>query len=165
MVAVRRPDAAAARAHARGEAGVRSSARDPAAIDLAEDRERFGALLDELGLRAPAWAIANDVDEAVAVAERIGYPVLVRPSYVLGGRAMRVCYDEESALAGPSSPSTLVDSFVEDAIEIDVDAVSDPGSASRRRRGTARVRIARRSEPASGSVIARQSSRSPRTLG
>jgi carbamoyl-phosphate synthase large subunit len=95
------------------------------AIDLAEDRQRFGELLDSIGLRAPAWAIANDVDEAAAAAARIGYPVLVRPSYVLGGRAMRICYDEEMLRAGAVGPNTLVDAFVEDAIEIDVDAVSD----------------------------------------
>ena len=75
--------------------GVTILGTDPAAIDLAEDRERFGGLLGELGLRAPEWGIANDADEAVVVAERIGYPVLVRPSYVLGGRAMRVCYGPE----------------------------------------------------------------------
>jgi carbamoyl-phosphate synthase large subunit len=95
------------------------------AIDLAEDRLRFGSLLAENGLKAPDWAIAGSVDEAVTHANRIGYPVLVRPSYVLGGRAMRICYDEEMLRAGPVAPNTLVDSFVEDAIEIDVDAVAD----------------------------------------
>ena len=63
------------------------------AIDLAEDRQRFGSLLAELGLRCPEWGIAARVEEAVELADRIGYPVLLRPSYVLGGRAMRVCYD------------------------------------------------------------------------
>ena len=95
------------------------------AIDLAEDRQRFGSLLDSIGLKAPAWAIASNPDEAAAAAAKIGYPVLVRPSYVLGGRAMRICYDEEMLRSGPIASSTLVDSFVEDAIEIDVDAVSD----------------------------------------
>jgi carbamoyl-phosphate synthase large subunit len=95
------------------------------AIDLAEDRLRFGSLLAENGLKAPDWAIAGSVDEAVTHANRIGYPVLVRPSYVLGGRAMRICYDEEMLRAGAVAPNTLVDSFVEDAIEIDVDAVAD----------------------------------------
>ncbi len=95
------------------------------AIDLAEDRRRFGSLLDSIGLKAPAWAIAHSVDEAVEHANRIGYPVLVRPSYVLGGRAMRICYDAEMVRSGSVAPNTLVDSFVEDAIEIDVDAVSD----------------------------------------
>ena len=105
--------------------GVTILGTDPAAIDLAEDRERFGGLLDELGLRAPEWGIANDADEAVVVAERIGYPVLVRPSYVLGGRAMRVCYGPDDVRSLPVSPNSLVDRFLEDAIEVDVDAVSD----------------------------------------
>jgi carbamoyl-phosphate synthase large subunit len=95
------------------------------AIDLAEDRQRFGDLLASIGLKAPAWAIANDVAAAAAAAARIGYPVLVRPSYVLGGRAMRICYDEQMLRDGVIAPNTLVDSFVEDAIEVDVDAVSD----------------------------------------
>ena len=105
--------------------GVTILGTDPAAIDLAEDRERFGELLDELGLRAPKWGIANDAEEAVAVAEGIGYPVLVRPSYVLGGRAMRVCYGPDDVRSLPVSPNSLVDRFLEDAIEVDVDAVSD----------------------------------------
>ena len=107
------------------ERGVPILGTSPAAIDLAEDRERFGDLLAELGLRAPDWAIASDADEAVAAAERIGYPVLVRPSYVLGGRAMRVCYTADDVRAAPVAPNTLVDRFVEDAIEVDVDAVGD----------------------------------------
>ena len=94
-------------------------------IDLAEDRLRFGELLAKTGLKAPDWAIADGMEEAVEVANRIGYPVLVRPSYVLGGRAMRICYDEATLRDGHVGPSTLVDRFVEDAIEIDVDAVSD----------------------------------------
>ena len=97
------------------------------AVDLAEDRERFGRLLDELGVRCPEWGIADEAAAAVEIAERIGYPVLVRPSYVLGGRAMRVCYDEEqvrSAMAGVSGP-VLVDRFLEGALEIDVDALCD----------------------------------------
>ena len=107
------------------EHGVPILGTSPAAIDLAEDRERFGDLLAELGLRAPDWAIAGDADEAVAAAERIGYPVLVRPSYVLGGRAMRVCYSADDVRSAPVAPNTLVDRFVEDAIEVDVDAVGD----------------------------------------
>ena len=107
------------------EAGVPILGTPFGAVDLAEDRQRFGSLLDSIGLRAPAWAIANDVDEAAAAAARIGYPVLARPSYVLGGRAMRVLYDEEALRRDPIGPNTLVDSFVEDAIEIDVDAVCD----------------------------------------
>ncbi len=97
------------------------------AVDLAEDRERFGALADRLGVQCPAWGMAETADEAVAVAERVGYPVLVRPSYVLGGRAMRVCYDEpqvREALAAVEG-RVLVDRFLENAIEIDVDALCD----------------------------------------
>jgi carbamoyl-phosphate synthase large subunit len=97
------------------------------AVDLAEDRERFGSLLAELGIRCPEWGIARSGGEAVAVAERIGYPVLVRPSYVLGGRAMRVCHGPEevrAAFAGVEGP-TLVDRFVEGAVELDVDALCD----------------------------------------
>jgi carbamoyl-phosphate synthase large subunit len=97
------------------------------AIDLAEDRERFGRLLDDLGIRCPAWGIAASPDEATAVADRIGYPVLVRPSYVLGGRAMRVCYDaaEVYDAMGAVDGAVLVDRFLEDAIELDVDALCD----------------------------------------
>ncbi|MFY9578855.1 MAG: carbamoyl-phosphate synthase large subunit, partial [Gaiellaceae bacterium] len=93
------------------------------AIDLAEDRERFGALLDSLEIACPEWGIAAGEDEARAVAERIGYPVLIRPSYVLGGRAMRVCYSADDI--GDIERPVLIDRFVESAIEIDVDAVSD----------------------------------------
>jgi carbamoyl-phosphate synthase large subunit len=96
------------------------------AVDLAEDRERFAALCDELGIRVPAWGMATGADEAAAVAERIGYPVLVRPSYVLGGRNMVVCYDEAAVRgAALDRVRTLVDRFLESAVEIDVDAVSD----------------------------------------
>ena len=97
------------------------------AVDLAEDRERFGLLLDELGVRCPEWGIADAPDAAVEIAGRVGYPVLVRPSYVLGGRAMRVCYDEDQvrdAMAGVTGPA-LVDRFLEGALEIDVDALCD----------------------------------------
>jgi carbamoyl-phosphate synthase large subunit len=93
------------------------------AVDLAEDRERFGALLDRLGIRCPEWGIARDADEARAVAERIEFPVLIRPSYVLGGRAMRVCYSADDI--GEIDRPVLIDRFLESAIEIDVDAVSD----------------------------------------
>jgi carbamoyl-phosphate synthase large subunit len=96
------------------------------AVDLAEDRERFGALCDRLGVRVPPWGMACGGDEAAEVAERIGYPVLVRPSYVLGGSNMVVCYDEETVRsAAPGGIRTLVDRFLESAVEIDVDAVSD----------------------------------------
>jgi carbamoyl-phosphate synthase large subunit len=93
------------------------------AVDLAEDRERFGALLDRLGIRCPQWGIARTNEEACEVAERIGFPVLIRPSYVLGGRAMRVCYAVEDI--GEIDRPVLIDRFLESAIEIDVDAVSD----------------------------------------
>ncbi len=93
------------------------------AVDLAEDRERFGALLDRLDIRCPEWGIARSTEEARNIAERIGYPVLIRPSYVLGGRAMRVCYSGDDL--GVVDRPVLIDRFVESATEIDVDAVSD----------------------------------------
>jgi len=115
-------------ARALEDAGYRIMGTPFDAVDLAEDRERFGALLAEIEIRCPEWAIVESVAEAQSAAERIGYPVLIRPSYVLGGRAMRVCHDEdevraalEKQLYGP----VLVDRFVENAIEIDVDALSD----------------------------------------
>ena len=115
-------------AHALDDAGFRILGTPLEAIDLAEDRERFAGLLAEQGIRCPEWGIADDAAEAVAIAERIGYPVLVRPSYVLGGRAMRVCYRAEQVVeafaAGPRGP-TLVDRFLEGALEIDVDALCD----------------------------------------
>jgi len=97
------------------------------AIDLAEDRERFGRLTDELGIRVPPWGTADDPADAEEVAARIGYPVLVRPSYVLGGRAMRICYSAEEVRDAMSDVQgrVLVDRFLEDAMEIDVDALSD----------------------------------------
>jgi carbamoyl-phosphate synthase large subunit len=97
------------------------------AVDLAEDRRRFGQLLAELGVRCPPWGIAEEPDDAVRIAERVGCPVLVRPSYVLGGRAMRICYDRgqvRAAMAGVHGP-VLVDRFLEAALEIDVDALCD----------------------------------------
>jgi carbamoyl-phosphate synthase large subunit len=97
------------------------------AIDIAEDRERFGALLASLGIRCPEWGMAETAEEAVAIAERISYPVLLRPSYVLGGRAMRVCYDADAVREALSvaDARVLIDRFVENAIEIDVDALAD----------------------------------------
>jgi carbamoyl-phosphate synthase large subunit len=97
------------------------------AIDLAEDRERFAALLAELGIRCPDWGIASSGTEAALIAHRIGYPVLVRPSYVLGGRAMRVCYRGAQVVQAfhATQGRTLVDRFLENAVEIDVDALSD----------------------------------------
>ncbi|MGI8421416.1 MAG: carbamoyl-phosphate synthase large subunit [Gaiellaceae bacterium] len=115
-------------ARALEEAGYRIMGTPFDAIDLAEDRERFGALLDELGVRVPEWGIVELPDEAVVLAERIGYPVLIRPSYVLGGRAMRICYGPEKvreALERQVYGRLLVDRFVENAIEIDVDALCD----------------------------------------
>ncbi|MCS5636499.1 MAG: carbamoyl-phosphate synthase large subunit, partial [Myxococcota bacterium] len=104
----------------------------PDAIDRAEDRERFDELLETLGLKRPEGAVARSEAEAEAVAERIGYPVLVRPSYVLGGRAMQIVRDVEglrgymrfAVRASPAHP-VLVDRFLSDAIEVDVDAISD----------------------------------------
>ena len=117
------------------EAGFRILGTPHDAIDLAEDRERFGSLVRDLGVRCPPWAIVSSPSEALAAAEDIGYPVLVRPSYVLGGRAMRVCYDGRElerameTVQGPGSPSAhdsvLIDRFVEHAIELDVDALCD----------------------------------------
>jgi carbamoyl-phosphate synthase large subunit len=109
------------------EAGYRILGTPHSAIDLAEDRERFGSLVGDLGVRCPPWAIVSGVEEALAAAEEIGYPVLVRPSYVLGGRAMRICYDDrelEEAMAAVQGP-VLLDRFVEHAIELDVDALCD----------------------------------------
>jgi carbamoyl-phosphate synthase large subunit len=108
-------------------AGYRIMGTPHSAIDLAEDRELFGALARELGIRCPPWATVEGPEEALAAAQEIGYPVLVRPSYVLGGRAMRVCYDDaglRAAMQAVSGP-VLVDRFVENAIEIDVDALCD----------------------------------------
>ncbi|MGH3111336.1 MAG: carbamoyl-phosphate synthase large subunit, partial [Gaiellaceae bacterium] len=109
------------------EAGYRILGTPHAAIDLAEDRERFGSLVEELGVHCPPWAIASDLDEALAATKEIGYPVLVRPSYVLGGRAMRVCYDDEQLAEGMAAVHgpVLLDRFVEHAIELDVDALCD----------------------------------------
>ena len=109
------------------EAGYRILGTPHSAIDLAEDRERFGSLALELGIRCPPWATVTGAEQAITAAEEIGYPVLVRPSYVLGGRAMRICYDAyelESAMAAVHGP-VLLDRFVEHAIELDVDALCD----------------------------------------
>jgi carbamoyl-phosphate synthase large subunit len=98
------------------------------AVDLAEDRERFGELLAGLGITCPDWGIASSGREAAELAHRIGYPVLVRPSYVLGGRAMRICYrgaEVVEAFHRDVSGRVLVDRFIENAIEIDVDALCD----------------------------------------
>ncbi|PYP50984.1 MAG: carbamoyl phosphate synthase large subunit [Gemmatimonadetes bacterium] len=113
-------------------AGIPILGTPPDSIDIAEDRERFEALVRRLGVTQPANGIARSVDEAVAAAQRIGYPVLVRPSYVLGGRAMEIVYDEGSlrayfdkaARVAPEHP-VLIDRFLEDAFEGDVDAIAD----------------------------------------
>ena len=113
-------------------AGVPILGTSPDSIDRAEDRERFEAVLAKLDLKRPPNGIARSAEEAQAVAEKIGYPVLVRPSYVLGGRAMEIVYGRddlarymrEAVQVSPAHP-VLIDQFLEDAIEVDVDAVSD----------------------------------------
>jgi carbamoyl-phosphate synthase large subunit len=100
-------------------------------IHRAEDRPSFGALLDELGLKSPPYATADSHDEALSVAETVGYPLLVRPSYVLGGRAMEICYSPEQLQGylkrtnGNAGRTIFLDRFLENAIEIDVDALCD----------------------------------------
>ncbi|GAB4519778.1 MAG: carbamoyl-phosphate synthase large subunit [Anaerolineae bacterium] len=113
-------------------AGVPIWGTTPDAIDLAEDRGRFGALLAELDIPQPANGTATNLAEAKRVARQIGYPVLVRPSYVLGGRAMAICYDDvaleryvSEAVAAAEGHPILIDQYVEDAYEVDVDAVCD----------------------------------------
>ncbi|HEY1809027.1 MAG TPA: carbamoyl-phosphate synthase large subunit [Acidobacteriaceae bacterium] len=112
--------------------GVPILGTSPESIDLAEDRKRFGKLLEELQIPQPPGEIATSVEEALAGAERIGYPVLVRPSYVLGGRAMVIAFDAESvsrymkeAVEYSQERPILVDHFLEDAVEVDVDALCD----------------------------------------
>jgi carbamoyl-phosphate synthase large subunit len=102
------------------------------AIDRAEDRERFSEVCEIVGAKVPDNGVAMNEDQAVGVANRIGYPVLVRPSYVLGGRAMRIVYDEgglkeyfETAIRASPNHPVLIDCFIEDAFEVDVDALSD----------------------------------------
>ena len=109
------------------EAGYQILGTPHEAIDLAEDRERFGSLARDLGVRCPPWATVSDIEEALTAVAEIEYPVLVRPSYVLGGRAMRICYDAvelEAAMAAVHGP-VLLDRFVEHATELDVDALCD----------------------------------------
>jgi carbamoyl-phosphate synthase large subunit len=106
--------------------GIRILGTPYEAVDLAEDRERFGELCGRLGIEVPAWRMADDPLAAVEAAEEIGYPVLVRPSYVLGGRRMRVCYGpEDVAGAAEGAGRVLVDRFLEGAVELDVDALCD----------------------------------------
>src|SRR5713226_3821008 len=113
-------------------AGVPIIGTSPDSIDLAEDRKRFGALLNELGIPQPENGMAATAEEAKEVARKIGYPVLVRPSYVLGGRAMAIVYDEESldqyvrtAVGFTPDRPVLIDKFLERAAEFDVDALAD----------------------------------------
>jgi len=113
-------------------AGVPIIGTSPDMIDAAEDRKRFQAILKKLNLRQPNNGLATNSEGARLIADRVGYPVLVRPSYVLGGRAMEICYDEQSLVkymneavdVSPDHP-VLIDKFLEDAIEVDVDAISD----------------------------------------
>jgi len=114
------------------ERGAKIIGTSPQNIDLAEDRERFKNLIEELGLLQPDSGIARSEDEALTVANKIGYPIVVRPSYVLGGRAMEIVYTERSlkryireAVNVSPNHSVLIDKFLKDAIEIDVDAISD----------------------------------------
>jgi carbamoyl-phosphate synthase large subunit len=119
-------------ARALENAGARIIGTSPASIEKAEDREQFDAVLEKIGLRRPPAGAATSLEQAQTIANRIGYPVLVRPSFVLGGRAMKIVYDDQSlaefaAQAVDVSPGrpVLIDKFLEDAIEVDVDAVSD----------------------------------------
>ena len=114
------------------KAGIPILGTSPEEIDLAEDRERFQAILKELGLRQPANGTARSEKEAIRVAADISYPVVIRPSYVLGGRAMEIVYDEsaltryiQSAVNVSGSNPVLIDSYLRDAIEVDVDAIRD----------------------------------------
>ena len=119
-----------------GQAGVKLLGTSADAIDRAEDRQRFGQVIEKLGLKAPPWGTASSVEEALAVADKIGLPLVVRPSYVLGGRAMEIVHDREhlagyvtramAAQAGDEEKNPLLlDRFLNDATEVDVDAVSD----------------------------------------
>ena len=114
------------------EAGVKILGTSPDAIDLAEERGAFGEILKKNNLTAPNFGMANSYDEAAKIASEIGYPILVRPSYVLGGRGMEIVYDEETlkgfiekATAITPNHPVLIDKFLDDAIEIDVDALFD----------------------------------------
>src|SRR5882757_2937004 len=114
------------------KAGVKILGTSPESIDLAEDRKQFGALLERLNIPQPPGAMATSVEEALAGAERVGYPVLVRPSYVLGGRAMVIAYDAAGvrqymaeAVEYSQARPVLIDHFLEAAVEVDVDALCD----------------------------------------
>ena len=131
-------------AHGLVTAGVPIIGTGVESIDLAEDRDRFKAVLEELGLNQPPSGIARSLEEAVAEATRVGYPVLVRPSYVLGGRGMETCFDETALrrymttavnVSDLANAPVLIDRFLSDAIEVDVDVVADfePHESSRSR--------------------------------
>ncbi|OPZ87750.1 MAG: Carbamoyl-phosphate synthase large chain [bacterium ADurb.Bin429] len=117
-------------------AGVKILGTSPESIDLAEDRERFAAMMQQLGIPQPESGMASSLDEALAVAARIGYPLMVRPSYVLGGRGMEVVYDEEmltryvnaAVEVSPERP-ILIDKFLENALEAEADAIADGAQA------------------------------------
>ncbi len=119
-------------AQALEQANVPMLGTSPDAIDLAEDRDRFKGLIERLGLRQPQSGIARSAEEARAIAAEIGFPVVIRPSYVLGGRAMEIVHDEpqldryiaEAVVVSGKSP-VLIDSYLRDAIEVDVDALAD----------------------------------------
>ena len=126
-------------AHGLSLAGVPLIGTDLDSIDLAEDRDRFDKLLEELQLKRPASGIARSLDEAVVVADAVGYPVLIRPSYVLGGRGMEICADEKALrhymatavdVSGLDDAPILIDQFLDGAIEMDVDVVADFGDDS-----------------------------------
>ncbi len=129
-------------AHGLVAAGVPLIGTSLESIDLAEDRDRFKAVLEELRMDQPESGIAESTDDAVRVAERIGYPVLVRPSYVLGGRGMEICPDERSLrrymraavdVSDVGRAPVLIDRFLSEAVEVDVDVVADIGSGPRER--------------------------------
>jgi carbamoyl-phosphate synthase large subunit len=131
-------------AHGLAKAGVPLVGTGLDSIDLAEDRDRFKALLDEMGLKQPPSGIARSLEQAIACANSIGYPVLVRPSYVLGGRGMEICQDEAALrtymttavnVSDLANAPVLIDRFLSDAIEVDVDVVADfePSEGTRAR--------------------------------
>ena len=118
--------------HPLAEAGVPILGTQPDAIDIAEDRGRFGALMEDLGIPTPAHGMAQTLDEALGIAEQIGYPVIIRPSYVLGGRAMAIIFSDaeledymQNNLQNLQNGPVLIDQFLEDSYELDVDALCD----------------------------------------